>query len=103
MTTKADIQAAMTGQERSVTTAGSRRRYPWADMDVGDWFAVPGGAEVQMMLAACASQTSRNHPGQRFATTVAGGYVYCVRMPVRSVTPRWRVSSLLEDREAHHA
>lgn len=87
MTSKTDIQAAMTGRERAVATAGSRRRYPWADMDVGDWFVVPGDAATQMMLAACASQTSRNHPGRRFATTAADGYVYCVRMPGRRSTP----------------
>lgn len=103
MTSKTEIMAAMKGQERAVTTAGSRRRYPWADMEVGDWFVVPGGTDVQMMLAACASQASRCRPGTRYATTATKGRVYCVRMPVRSAVPRWRVNSLLENREAHHA
>ncbi len=36
----------MTGQERFPSIAGKRNRYPWPEMEVGDWFASVADAFV---------------------------------------------------------
>lgn len=67
------IKAEATGKRRPVQR-GRRRRYPWADMEPGDYFTVACPLDqahrTRSAIAAAASGYSAHHPGAYFSTHV---------------------------------